>query len=70
MANTNKKYEPEFKRKIARLYLEGGQQLKVSTKNTIWVTVLCVSGPASTRKNAQTAHPQKKNWIHWRKSGA
>lgn len=25
MVNTNKKYEPKFKRKIARLYLESGR---------------------------------------------
>ncbi len=28
MADTNKKYEPEFKRKIARLYLEGGRTIE------------------------------------------
>ncbi|WWR16124.1 transposase [Lachnospiraceae bacterium JLR.KK008] len=32
MANTNKKYEPEFKRKIARLYLEGGRTIESINK--------------------------------------
>ena len=28
MADTNKMYEPEFKRKISCLYLEGGRTIK------------------------------------------
>ena len=32
MANTNKKYEPEFKRKIARLYLEGRRTIESINK--------------------------------------
>lgn len=32
MANTNKKYEPEFKRKIARLYLQGGRTIESINK--------------------------------------
>ncbi len=32
MGNTNKRYEPEFKRKIVRLYLEGGRTIESINK--------------------------------------
>ena len=71
MANTNKKYEPEFKRKVACLYLEGGRTIESINKEyhlgdgtvRIWARKHqeeCANSP-STKEEQDTLAEIRKN---------